>query len=240
VRPQPGYQEQRSIYINGPVMYPGRYYLEKSGERISDLIRRAGGFKAAADSSSVFIRRFDMRSGDPTERAALIARFSDIPSDSLMSSPSLMKELQKNYTSLSVDLQKAFSDPGGNDDIIMEAGDIIMVSQSSSLVKISGEVYFPTMIPYEQKTNVKYYIKRTGDYTSMAKKSQTFIIYPDGKAQGVKKFLFFRTYPPVKPRSEIFVPAKGEKAGQGLSTTELIALSSILATLGTLIITIVK
>jgi len=240
VRPQPGYKQQQSIFISGPVMYPGRYFLEKSGERVSDVLRRAGGFTAAADSNSVFIRRFDPGTNGMNERAELIARFSNIPADSIMNSPSLMKELQKNYTSLSVNLNKAFANPGGNDDIIMEQGDIILVSQSSSLVKVTGEVYFPTMIPYDEKTNVKYYIKRTGDFTSMARKNQTFIIYPDGKAEGVKKFLFFKTYPKVTPRSEIFVPSKGDKSKQGLSTTELIAISSIIATLGTLIIAIVK
>lgn len=231
VRPQPGYHRQSSIYINGPVMYPGRYFLEKSSERITDVLRRAGGFKSAADSSSVFIRRFDAGNTNPEERAALIARFSDIPADSIVNSPMLMKELQKSYTSLSVNLEKAFAAPGGNDDLILEAGDIIMVSQSSSLVKVSGEVYFPTLIPFEEKTNVKYYIKRTGNYTSKAKKGQTFIIYPDGKAKGVSRFLFFKSYPEVTPRSEIFVPNKGEKLKQGISTAELIAISSILATL---------
>ncbi len=240
VRPQPGYQEQKSIFIEGPVMFPGRYFLEKSGERITDVLRRAGGFKASADSSSVFIRRYDAKSADIDERAALKARFSNIPADSIMASPTLLKELQKNYTSLSVNLGKAFANPGGNDDIILEEGDIILVSQNSSLVKVSGEVYFPTMIPYEENTNLKFYIKRTGDYTNMARKSQAFVIYPDGKAAGVKKFLFFKSYPKVTPRSEVYVPSKGEKSKQGISTTELIAISSIIASLGTLIVAIVN
>ena len=240
VRPQPGYRQQQSIFVSGPVMYPGRYFLEKSGERISDVLRRAGGFTASADSSSVFIRRFDAGNTNLEERASLIARFSNIPADSIMNSPVQMKELQKNYTSLSVDLIKAFGAPGGNDDIILEAGDIIMVSQNSSLVKVSGEVYFPTVIPYEFHTTVKYYIKRTGNYTAMARKNQTFVIYPDGKAEGVKKFLFFKSYPKVTPRSEIYVPGKPGKEKQGLSTGEWVALSSILATLTTLIVTVIN
>ncbi|HSK11562.1 MAG TPA: SLBB domain-containing protein, partial [Phnomibacter sp.] len=240
VRPQPGYQQQRSVNINGPVMYPGRYFLEKSGERITDVLNRAGGFKASADSTSVFIRRYLPGDADLEERTALLARLSNITTDSILENPALMKELQKNYTSLSINLQKAFNNPGGNDDVILEAGDIILVSQNSSLVKVSGEVYFPTLVPYLEKTNVKYYIKRTGDYTNLARRNQTFVIYPDGKAQGVKKFLFVKSYPKVTPRSEIFVPSKGDKGRQGITTTELIALSSIMATLGTLIITIIN
>ncbi len=240
VRPQPGYQPQRSVYINGPMLYPGRYFLEKGGERITDVLIRAGGFKNSADSSSVFIRRFKGEDVSMDERASLLAKLSNIPADSIMSSPALLKEIQKNYTSLSVNLKKAFEKRGGNDDIIMEPGDIIMVSQNSSLVRVSGEVYYPTLIPYEQGSNVKYYIKRTGDFTKAARKNQTFVIYPDGLAKGVKKFLFFKSYPTVTPRSEIFVPSKEEKGKQGFSTGEWIALSSVLATLTTLIVSVIN
>ncbi|MCU0404180.1 MAG: SLBB domain-containing protein [Chitinophagaceae bacterium] len=240
VRPQPGYQQQKGVFVNGPVMYPGRYFLEKSGERITDLLKRAGGFKASADSHSVFIRRFLKTEIEAEERSSLIAKLSRIPSDSLMNNPLLMEEIKKKYTSLSVNLKKAFENPGGNDDLILEPGDIILVSQNSNLVKVAGEVYFPTLIPYEKGTNIKYYIKRTGDYTSMARRNQTFVIYPDGNAAGVKKFLFFKSYPKVTPRSEIFVPSKGDKGKQGLSTGEWVAISSILATITTLIVSVIN
>jgi protein involved in polysaccharide export with SLBB domain len=240
VRPQPGYGPQESVFINGPVMYPGRYFLEKSGERISNIFKRAGGFKASADSSSVFIRRFQNDDLTIQERKELISRLTNITEDSMRKSPKLMQDLQKNYTSLSINLKKAFENPGSNDDLILEAGDVIIVSESSSLVKVSGEVYFPTLIPYQPGTNLKYYVKRTGDYTVNARKNQAFVIYPDGKAEGVKKFLFFKTYPKVTPRSEVFVPSKTEKTKQGFSTGEWIALSSILATLTTLIVSVLN
>lgn len=240
VRPQPGYQQQESVFINGPVMYPGRYFLEKSGERISSIFQRAGGFKASADSSSVFIRRFQNDDLTIQERKELISRLTNITEDSIRKSPKLMQDLQKNYTSLSINLRKAFENPGSNDDIILEAGDVIIVSESSSLVKVSGEVYFPTLIPYEPGKKLKYYVKRTGDYTVNARKNQAFVIYPDGKAEGIKKFLFFKSHPKVTPRSEVFVPSKSEKAKQGFSSGEWIALSSVLATLTTLVISVIN
>lgn len=240
LRPHPGYQMQRSVNISGPVMFPGRYFLEKSGERISDLVRRAGGFQAIADSNSVFIRRFKSDGIDMDQRLELISKLTNISADSIAKSPNLQQELAKAYTSLSVNLNKALSNPGSNDDLILENGDLIMVSQSSSLVKVSGEVYFPTMIPYEPGTNLKYYVKRTGNYTSKARRNQAFVIYPDGKAKAVKKFLWFKSYPKVTPRSEVFVPSKGEKIKQGLSTGEWVAISSIIATLGTLVVTVIN
>jgi protein involved in polysaccharide export with SLBB domain len=174
------------------------------------------------------------------QRLELISKLTNISADSIAKSPNLQQELAKAYTSLSVNLNKALSNPGSNDDLILENGDLIMVSQSSSLVKVSGEVYFPTMIPYEPGTNLKYYVKRTGNYTSKARRNQAFVIYPDGKAKAVKKFLWFKSYPKVTPRSEVFVPSKGEKIKQGLSTGEWVAISSIIATLGTLVVTVIN
>ncbi len=240
VRPQPGYQQQKGVFINGPVMYPGRYFLEKDGERITDLIRRAGGFKSSADSNSVFVRRFMNSNLQIEERTKLISRLSGITSDSLAKNPALRQQIEENFSSLSVNLKRAIEKPGGNDDLILEAGDLIIVSPNSNLVKVAGEVYFPTMIPYEKGTNVKYYIKRTGDYTAMARKNQTFVIYPDGKAEAVKKFLFFKSYPKVVPRSEIFVPSKDLNRKQGMTLGEWVAISSIIATLTTLVVTVIN
>lgn len=240
VRAQPGYQQQKGVFITGPVMYPGRYFLEKSGETITSLFSRAGGFKSSADSNSVFIRRFVNTTLQMEERAELIAKLSGISSDSIANNPELRDEIQRNFTSLSVNLQKAFENPGGNDDLMLEAGDLILVSQNSNLVKVAGEVYFPTMIPYEPGKNVKYYIKRTGDYTAKARKNQTFVIYPNGHAEGVSKFLFFKSYPKVTPRAEIYVPTKDTSKKQGLTTGEWVAISTILATLTTLVVTVLN
>lgn len=48
IRRSPGYEEQRIVYVKGEVRYPGKYALENKDERISDLIKRAGGLTAYA------------------------------------------------------------------------------------------------------------------------------------------------------------------------------------------------
>jgi hypothetical protein len=54
-----------------------------------------------------------------------------------------------------------------------------------------------------------------------------------------RKFLFFNNYPDVKPGAEIFVPTKEEKK-TGMSTTEIVAISTGLATIATLVYTIMR
>ncbi len=43
VRRSPGYRPQRFVSLEGQVLFPGEYVLLSEGERISDLIARAGG-----------------------------------------------------------------------------------------------------------------------------------------------------------------------------------------------------
>ena len=57
VKTLPGYVQQRSVLILGEIKSPGRYSLEKSADRISDILKRVGGFKASADTTSISIRR---------------------------------------------------------------------------------------------------------------------------------------------------------------------------------------
>ena len=120
--------------------------------------------------------------------------------------------------------------------MLLEDGDILTIEQNSNLVKVSGEVYFPTIIPFEKNASLKYYIQKSGSYTDVARKNGTLVIYPDGKAKKVKHFLFFKSYPEVVSRSEIFVPQKSDKNKDKLSVGEWSVIVSSLAIIANVII----
>lgn len=105
---------------------------------------------------------------------------------------------------------------------------------------MSGEVFHAGLLPFEEGTTAKKYILQSGNFTQNARKSGTFVIYPDGKAKSVKRFLFFKSYPKIVARSEVFVPTKDKSVKKGFSTGEWIAVSSIVATLATMAVTIVN
>ena len=48
VRMAPGYEEQKLVNIEGEILYPGNYAVLKKTERISDLVKRAGGLTSEA------------------------------------------------------------------------------------------------------------------------------------------------------------------------------------------------
>jgi protein involved in polysaccharide export with SLBB domain len=240
VRSEPGYNTTRLVYVDGQVMNAGRYVLESSRERISSLLKRAGGFKGSADSNSITIRRFINTSLTLQERQAIVERMLNLDKDSLQNNRRLRDSYLKNMDLLGVNIDEVRKNPGGNDDLILEDGDLISVARTSNLVRVNGEVFYPTLLPYSNNKTARYYIKRSGNYTNNARPSQVFVIYPNGKASSVRQFLFFRSYPEVTPRSEVFVPAKEKTIKRALGTGEWIAISSIIASLTTMVIALIN
>ena len=238
VRPKGSYERQRSVIVEGLVMSPGRFVLETSNERLSKVLERAGGFKGAADSGSLTIRRFAASGLTSEEKERILTRVMGISRDSLEKKIAITEQYLKATDLLSVNVENIKANPGGPEDLIMEDGDIITIYRATSLVRVSGEVYNPSLLPFDEGSSAKYYIRRSGDFTPNAQKSRVFVIYPDGRTTSVNKFLLFKSYPSVKPRSEIFVPSKDKEAKKGLTTGEWIAISSIIASLATMAVTI--
>ena len=141
---------------------------------------------------------------------------------------------------ISVDLKTALSDPNNSDNLVLEDGDVLTIDRNSNLVRISGEVYNPTIIPYKANKNLKYYVELAGNFTPYARKTGALVIYPDGKAASVKHFLFFKSYPSVTPRSEIFVPQKVKANRARLGAGELALIVSALGIVANVIYTFTK
>jgi protein involved in polysaccharide export with SLBB domain len=240
VKTLPGYSSQRTVLVLGEVKSPGRYGLAKSGDKISDVLKRVGGFKASADSSSITIRRSIKSSLTIAEREKLFQRILNINPDSLSLHPRLRDELYKSYDLISVDLKTALSNANNSENLVLEDGDVLSVDRSSNLVKISGEVYNPTIIPYKPNKNLRYYVQQAGNFTPYGRKTGSLVIYPDGKAASVKHFLWFKIYPSVTARSEIFVPQRVKTNRLKLGTGELALIVSALGILANVIITSTK
>jgi protein involved in polysaccharide export with SLBB domain len=236
IRQKPEFTKQRIVFVEGMVINPGRYTLQMSGDKISDVLQRAGGFRANADTTALIIKRISKRTQTPDDREKVFSKLLNIKPDSINTSSRIRNEIYKEYDKISIDLNNAIRNKNGPENMLLEDGDILTIEQNSNLVKVSGEVYFPTIIPFEKNASLKYYIQKSGSYTDVARKKGTLVIYPDGKAKKVKHFLFFKSYPEVVSRSEIFVPQKSEKNKGKLSVGEWSVIVSSLAIIANVII----
>jgi protein involved in polysaccharide export with SLBB domain len=236
VKSLPGYVHQRTVLLQGEVMSPGQYTLQKSGDRLSDVFNRTGGFKASADSSSVTIRR-NIQSGlSVVEREKIFQRVLNINYDSLLTNTKLKNDIYKTYDLISIDLRKALTEPASNENLILEDGDIITIQRNSNLVKVSGEVYYPTMVPFKEGASLSYYLGMAGNFTDNARQHKTVVIYPDGKVKSITKVLFFRHYPNVVAGAEIYTPQRLANNKNKISIGEMALIVSALAVIANVII----
>jgi len=238
IRQKPEFTKQRTVTVEGMVINPGRYTLQMSGDKISDVLQRAGGFRANADTTALVIKRLSKRTQSTDDRDKIFSKLLNIKPDSINTSSRIKNEIYKEYDKISIDLTNAILNKNGTENMLLEDGDVLTIEQNANLVKVSGEVYFPTIIPFEKNASLKYYIQKSGSYTDVARRNGTLVIYPDGKAKKVKHFLFFKSYPPVVSRSEIFVPQKSDKNKSKITVAEWSIILSSLAIIANVVLNI--
>jgi hypothetical protein len=145
-------------------------------------------------------------------------------------------QLRNNY--VGIDLKNILATPGTSIDLIVEDGDIIRIPKQQQIVRVNGEVLYPSAVVYDRNETFKGYVLNAGGFAPDALKSGAYIVYPNGTVKGTRKFLFFNSHPRVKPGSEIYVPKKPER--RGLSPTEIVGITSGLASIAAVILGIIS
>lgn len=236
VRKSPTYSEQASVSIDGEVVYPGSYTINTKREKISDLMKRAGGLRPEAYmEGAVLLRQTFVTPSD----SALLDSKLQIFYNKLEDSTAIRKmenTVAQKEQLLGIDLGEIMKNPGSKFDLLLEEGDVIKVPKKLQTVQMLGEVYFPKKVRFDKNISFRDYIRSSGGFTNRALKRRSYVVYANGDVKSTQKVLFFNRYPKVKPGAEIYVPKKGER--RGLSGQEAIGISTGIASLALIIITV--
>lgn len=226
VRRSPEYYEQQNITIEGEIQFQGIYALSSKNQRLSEIIKQAGGLtKRAYPEGTKLLRQMTQEERDMMETVLRTAQRNS-GKDTID-----VKKLLTNATyPVGIELEKALKYPGTEDDPILREGDRIVVPQYDGTVKINGEVLYPNTVYFKDGKNADYYIDLAGGATSTAKKSKTIIIYMNGMVARAD-----RKHKP-RPGCQIIVPTKKQRRGMGLA--EWMSIGTSAASLGTMIATI--
>lgn len=220
VRRSPAYSEQKNVVINGEVLYGGTYTLTAKDERISDLVKKAGGItQFAYVRGAKLVRRANQDELKRMQDAVSLLQHQM----GAGKVDSLGIKVEPTF-SVGIDLEAALKNPGGDADIVLREGDVISVPEYNNTVRINGAVMQPNVVSYKAGENVKYYIAQAGGYNQTAKKNKKYIIYMNGQIALVKG----RGKNLIEPGCEIIVPNKRPRqANWGNILTSLSAVTSI-------------
>jgi protein involved in polysaccharide export with SLBB domain len=225
---QTGWELQRLVYLTGQVKHPGRYALKAKTDRLSDLIKRAGGLTPQAYAGGVqFYRSYAVgrRPGDseppPIEQRR--GRRDSIPRG--------MNER------VGVDLPQVLKNSRFRDNLILAAGDSIHIPEYNPIVRVEGAVNSPGAVAYAPGKSLDWYVNAAGGYTGIGDNKRAYVTQPNGKREGVKRrAVFADNVPKPKSGAVIFVPTKVAPEPGSNVTGVITTVAQVLTALATIIV----
>lgn len=239
----PNFETQNFVDLVGEVQFPGRYSFLPN-ERLSSLLKRAGGFTPKAFLRGAFFSRKSVKElqekslkeqitrleeailyeeVNPNARTATV-NVSD-QQEAMAGRRTMLRNLQSAQASgrMIIELRSLKDFENSRQDIPLEGGDTLNIPSQPSVVNIMGEVFNQTSVVYVPNKTIDYYLDRAGGATANGEAGGIFIIHADGSVTSRKQnrgFLlrdFMRT--PIDRGDTILVP-KDISRFSWLSTTK--------------------
>lgn len=196
VRRSPSFIANKYVSVEGEVNFPGRFPLTIREERLTDLVKKAGGVTDFAYLKGARLVR--------QVNAEELARMKSAIKTSFSLGDTVPLDMKTTYY-VAIDFDKAMENPGSKYDIVLREGDRLVLPVYSNTVRVEGCVLSSNEITYEPDKRVSYYLEQAGGYASRAKKSKKFMISMNGHITRVSK------RSKVEPGAEIIVPMKPER-----------------------------
>jgi len=227
VRRSPGYQAQQNVQVTGEVIFGGTYAMTTTEERLSDLVKKAGGATPKAYLRGAKLIR--VANDEEKKRMRDVINLMNRQfGEAMMDSLGIRVE---DTFSVGIDLEKAMAKPGSEYDLVLREGDVLSVPKLNNTVKINGAVMMPNTVGYLSGENANYYLDQAGGYALNAKKSKKFVIYMNGQVARIKG----RSKDKIEPGCEIIVPSKKNKR---VNVGEILGYASSFGSLATMFATI--
>jgi len=206
VRRSPNYQAQTYANVEGEVMIPGQYPLEKKDQRISDIIKMAGGLSPYAYvEGATLIRTVNMSPAELNLRQQAAAELANDTPNTVVSTSAIVPQAEEP---IGINLKRIMSNPGSAEDMILQEDDVLRIPKKLETVRVGGEVLLPTTTKYRGGQTFQDYISQAGGFTARSARKRAYVIYANGSADRTRKFAFFNLYPRVEPGAQIIVPQK--------------------------------
>ena len=227
VRRSPGYQAQQNVRVTGEVIFGGTYAMTTTEERLSDLVKKAGGATPKAYLRGAKLIR--VANDEEKKRMRDVINLMNRQfGEAMMDSLGIRVE---DTFSVGIDLEKAMAKPGSEYDLVLREGDVLDVPKMNNTVKVNGAVMMPNTVGYLSDKNANYYLDQAGGYALNAKKSKKFVIYMNGQVARIKG----RSKDKIEPGCEIIVPSKKNKR---VNVGEILGYASSFGSLATMFATI--
>jgi protein involved in polysaccharide export with SLBB domain len=194
-----------SVTLAGEVTYPGTYGLQE-GEKLSSVIRRAGGFRTTAYPDGAVLVRKQVKELEEKSRSELIRQIETTSvagslgqnvsgsGDDAATLQLLIQQqnqvLQRLRSQQAVGrlVIKISSDIASwantTADIELRSGDVLTIPKRPGFILVTGQVYNASAITYVPGKDADWYLRRAGGATDLANRKEIFVIRANGLVVG--------------------------------------------------------
>lgn len=189
-----------TVTLRGEVGKPGVYGI-RPGERLSSLMKRAGGLLPTAYPRAAVFERAEVRELQQQSRQELIERVEQestvvrtsastsgteeaaLQQAAMLQRQRVLDALRRAPVSgrLVIHLHPDRKDFAGSpEDIELRAGDSLTIPKQPGAVLVIGQVYNSNALTFMPGRNAGWYLSRAGGATRLADKGAIFIVRADG------------------------------------------------------------
>jgi protein involved in polysaccharide export with SLBB domain len=228
-----------NISVSGEVLHPGRYGIQR-GERLSSILRRAGGYTPEAYPYGAILERAQVREFSVKNREEMVSKLQEQSAGGsrLESSSSLRQRQQlidrvrqlpptgRMLIHISGPMEKWEHTPA---DIEVRAGDSIVIPKRPNFVMVAGQVYNPAAITYSKGKSAGWYLRQAGGPTSVADKKDIFVVRANGTVVGKGSGEFWSGnagHTVLQPGDTIYVPDKVAGSGHLKNVGQMVQILS--------------
>lgn len=219
-----GFTENQIVTITGQVQFAGKYSLVSRVERVSDVLKRAGGLIGDAFAKGAFIKRESIKADT----------VSQVMKDSLKKM-GITYESPTNVQNIALDIDQILKNPGSYYDLVLADNDEIVIPKLDNKVTVRGGVLRPITITYHEGMTLGECISAAGGITENARRNKAYVVYYNGRAKRTTTVGFFRFNPRIEPGSEVVLP---EGAVRKDAMTTILQYVTIIAQIGTSLATL--
>ncbi|MCC5450264.1 SLBB domain-containing protein [Rheinheimera sp. UJ51] len=219
----PDWSQVRLVNIQGEVRFPGTYQVLK-GEKLSDVIKRAGGFTSDAYPYGAVFTRNAIRLRETEQAAKLISQLKADVASRVVSSESglasaagasplaMLNELQtlEPIGRMVVNLEQ-IAKGETTYDLEVEHQDNLYIPRNQTSVTIMGEVQHPGSHRFRNGLSVSEYLALAGGPRKRADQERVFVIRADGSVMIPSQSRWFSAVnDELRPGDTIIMPLDTE------------------------------
>jgi protein involved in polysaccharide export with SLBB domain len=242
-----------SVTLEGEVTYPGTYGIQE-GERLSSVLKRAGGFRTTAYPTGAVLVRNQVKELEDKSRNELIHQIETTSAGAKLA-PSLSAQDDAATLQLLIQQQKQVverlrSQPaigrlvikintniasweGTPADIELRRGDVLTIPKKPGFVLVSGQVYNASAITFVPGKNAGWYLKRAGGSTEGGNMKEALVIRANGLVVGRRSGGWYDSgvlETKLEPGDVVVVPQK--VFGGSATLRNLFASAQVLSSVG--------